>query len=46
MKIEKWKGGRHWAVYDETGELIAVVVYKRGAEEIRRRLEEKGTNEQ
>jgi hypothetical protein len=38
MKIERWKDGRHWAIYDETGELIAVVVYKKGAQEIVRRL--------
>ncbi len=38
MKIERWKKGRNWAIYDEAGELIAVVVYKKGALEIVRRL--------
>jgi antitoxin component YwqK of YwqJK toxin-antitoxin module len=38
MKIERWKNGRHWAIYDENGELIAVVVYKKGAKEIVKRL--------
>ncbi len=37
-RVRRWKGGRNWAAYDETGELIAVVVYKKGAQEIVRRL--------
>jgi hypothetical protein len=37
-RVRRWKGGRHWAAYDETGKLIAVVVYKKGAQEIIRRL--------
>lgn len=36
MSYEKY--GRFWAVYDEGGNLIAVVVYKKGALEIIRRL--------
>jgi hypothetical protein len=38
MKIEKWKDGRNWAIYDTNGELVAVVVYLKGAKEIVRRL--------
>ena len=38
MKIERYKGGRFWAIYDSKGELVAVVVYERGAQEIVRRL--------
>lgn len=39
MTIEKYKSSRFWAVYDEIGLLICVAVYKKGAEEIVRRLE-------
>ena len=38
MKIEKYK--RFWAVYDKEDRLICVCVYKRGAQEVLRRLEE------
>jgi YD repeat-containing protein len=38
MRIERYKQGRHWAVYDDAGKLVVVTVYKRGAEEVRRRL--------
>jgi hypothetical protein len=37
MKIEK--RGRYWAVYADDGELICVAVYKKGAQEVLRRLE-------
>lgn len=37
MTIRRYKQ-RHWAVYDATGELVVVTVYKRGAEEVVRRL--------
>lgn len=33
MKVEKYKG-RHWAVYDESGRLICVCLYKRGAKTV------------
>lgn len=36
MRIEKW--GRHWAVFDETGALVCLTVYKKGALEVIRRL--------
>ncbi len=37
MSIEPY--GRFWAVYDHNGNLVCVCVYKKGAEEVRRRLE-------
>ena len=37
MEVVRYKG-RHWAVYDEGGELVVVTVYKRGANEVKRRL--------
>ncbi len=36
MSIARY--GRFWAIYDADGILVAVVVYKKGAEEIVRRL--------
>ncbi len=30
---------RTWAIYDQGGELICVTVYKKGAQEVKRRLE-------
>lgn len=36
MAIEKH--GRFWAVRDESGELVCITVYKRGAKEVIRRL--------
>ena len=37
MSIEKY-GSRFWAVYDSERVLICVTVYKKGAEEVLRRL--------
>jgi len=37
MKLEKH--GRHWAVYADDGKLICVAVYKKGAQEVVRRLD-------
>ena len=37
MSIQKY-GSRNWAVYDETGALVCVCLYKRGAAEVVRRL--------
>lgn len=37
LKVEKWDR-RHWAVYDGS-ELVCVTVYKKGAVEVKRRLE-------
>ena len=38
MTIRKYKQTRNWAIYDQSGELIAVTLYKKGAQEIVRRL--------
>jgi hypothetical protein len=38
LKVEKWDR-RHWAVYDGP-ELVCVTVYKKGAAEVKRRLED------
>jgi len=39
MNIQK--KGRYWAVYTDGGELICLAVYKKGAQEVLRRLEKK-----
>ena len=36
--VEKYGASRFWAVVDAAGELVCVTVYKRGAEEVVRRL--------
>ena len=38
LKVEKWDR-RHWALYDGP-ELVCVTVYKKGAVEVKRRLED------
>jgi hypothetical protein len=38
--IEPYHGSRHWAVYDSARELVCLTVYKRGAVEVVRRLEQ------
>lgn len=38
MSIRKWKDGRSWAVYDNNDTLVVVALYRRGAEEVCRRL--------
>jgi len=38
MTIERYKRTRFWAVYDADGELVCVCVYRKGAEEVVRRL--------
>jgi len=38
MQIKKY--GRAWAVYDEQGNLICLTVYKKGAIEVIRRLQD------
>lgn len=38
MRVTRYRHGRFFAVYDAAGELVAVTVYKRGAEEVARRL--------
>jgi len=37
LRIERYKHTRHWALYDDAA-LVAVTVYRRGAEEVQRRL--------
>lgn len=37
MEIEKYKN--YWAVYDDKGEMVCVTVYKKGAKEVKRRIE-------
>ena len=38
MTITRWKNGRFWAVWDADGTLVVVCVYKKGAQEVVRRL--------
>ena len=37
LRIERYKNTRHWALYDGA-DLVVVTVYRRGAQEIQRRL--------
>ena len=37
-KVVKYGESRYWAVVDAAGALVCVTVYKRGAEEVVRRL--------
>jgi hypothetical protein len=37
LRIERYKNTRHWALYDGH-ELVVVTLYRRGAQEIQRRL--------
>ena len=39
MSIRKY-GGRYWALYDDAGELVCVCLYKKGAAEVLRRLQQ------
>ena len=39
MTIRKY-GGRYWALYDDGGELVCVCVYRKGATEVLRRLQQ------
>ena len=38
MTVSRYKATRFWAVLDGAGALVCVCVYKRGAEEVIRRL--------
>jgi hypothetical protein len=40
--IARWKNGRFWSLSDQEGNLVCVCVYKRGASEVTRLLEERG----
>lgn len=37
-KVVRYRSSRYWAVVDAAGALVCVTVYKRGAEEVVRRL--------
>lgn len=37
VRVERYKAGRHWAVWDRTG-LVVVALYKRGAVSVAERL--------
>jgi hypothetical protein len=37
-KVVRYGNSRYWAVLDAAGALVCVTVYKRGAEEVVRRL--------
>ena len=37
LRIERYKNTRHWALYDGA-DLVVVTVYRRGAQEVQRRL--------
>jgi hypothetical protein len=39
MSIRKY-GGRYWALYDDAGELVCICLYKKGAAEVLRRLQQ------
>lgn len=39
IKIERYRGRRFWAVYEDE-ELLCVTVYKKGANAVKERLEE------
>jgi hypothetical protein len=36
--VQKYRGSRFWAVIDPAEELVCITVYKRGADEVVRRL--------
>ena len=39
MSIKKYKNTRYWALYDVDNALICVTVYKKGAENVKRRIQ-------
>jgi hypothetical protein len=39
MRIERYGNTRYWAVLDAEGTLICLCVYRKGAEEVVRRLQ-------
>jgi len=43
LKIQKY-GSRNWSVYDNSGNLICVTVYKKGAVEVAKRLSDAGAD--
>lgn len=41
MSIRKYR--RYWALYDDAGELVCICLYKKGAAEVLKRLEQRPT---
>jgi hypothetical protein len=39
MRIAKYGRTRYWAIYDTTGALVCLCVYRKGAEEVVLRLQ-------
>ena len=39
MRIERYQNTRYWAVIDADGTLVCLCVYRKGAEEVVRRLQ-------
>lgn len=37
-RVDRYREGRHFGVWDPAGELVCVCVYRKGAEAVRRRL--------
>ena len=37
--IERWKRSRFWAVTDDSGALVCVCAYRKGAQALKERLE-------
>lgn len=46
MKIEKYKSTNYWAIYENSGEMIGLEVYKKGALEVVRKLDEARGNKE
>jgi hypothetical protein len=44
MHIERYPHSRYWGVYDDAGVLVCVTVYKKGAQEVVRRLQDLDSN--
>jgi hypothetical protein len=36
--VSRYKGSRHWAIYDPHGALVCVALYRKGAREVAKRL--------
>lgn len=41
-RLSRYGHSRHWAVHDPAGSLVCLAVYRRGAEELIRRLQAAG----
>ena len=40
MRITRYGKTKYWALYDDAGELVCVCVYRKGAAEVLRRLQQ------